>query len=87
MAYEKLELLINGKWRQGGSNKSEPVYNPATSETIGDLPHASKADLDEALDAVCCSFLEPGESHQPICLDVLQIWFLLLQTACYPAPY
>ena len=31
MAYEKLELLINGKWRQGSDNKAEPVYNPATS--------------------------------------------------------
>jgi succinate-semialdehyde dehydrogenase/glutarate-semialdehyde dehydrogenase len=51
MAYEKLELLINGKWRQGSDNKTEPVYNPATSETIGDLPHASKADLDEALES------------------------------------
>ena len=51
MAYEKLELLINGKWRQGSDNKAEPVYNPATSETIGDLPHASKADLDEALES------------------------------------
>jgi succinate-semialdehyde dehydrogenase/glutarate-semialdehyde dehydrogenase len=51
MAYEKLELLINGKWRQGSDNKAEPVYNPVTSETIGDLPHASKADLDEALES------------------------------------
>jgi succinate-semialdehyde dehydrogenase/glutarate-semialdehyde dehydrogenase len=49
--YEKLELLINGQFRQGSEGKSEPVYNPATGEVLGALPHASKADLDEALAA------------------------------------
>ena len=47
--YEKLELLINGKWRQGSGGKTETVYNPATGEALGELPHASIADLDEAL--------------------------------------
>ena len=51
MKYEKLELLINGTWRSGSENKSEPVYNPATNEIIGDLPHASKNDLKEALES------------------------------------
>ena len=49
--YEKLELLINGKWRQGSGGKTETVYNPATGEALGELPHASIADLDEALAA------------------------------------
>ena len=49
--YEKLELLINGKWRQGSGGKTETVYNPATGEALGELPHASNADLDEALAA------------------------------------
>lgn len=49
--YEKLELLINGKWRQGSGGKTETVYNPATGETLGELPHASISDLDEALAA------------------------------------
>ena len=51
MSYEKLELLINGKWKMGSENKAEPVINPATNEVIGDLPHASKKDLDEALES------------------------------------
>ncbi len=51
MSYEKLELLINGKWKLGSENKAEPVINPATNELIGDLPHASKKDLDEALES------------------------------------
>ncbi len=51
MAYEKLELFIDGKWSQGTSGKSQDVINPATEEVLGTLPHASTADLDAALAA------------------------------------
>lgn len=51
MTYENLELFINGKWTQGTSGKKQNVINPATEEIIGELPHASTADLDAALDA------------------------------------
>ena len=51
MAYEKLELLIGGKWTAGTSGKTEPVLNPATEEVLGHLPHASADDLDAALEA------------------------------------
>lgn len=51
MAYEKLELLIDGRWRAGSEGKAEPVINPATGEVLGQVPHASVADLDEALAA------------------------------------
>ena len=47
--YERLELFIDGQWRQGSTGKSEPVINPATEEVLGLLPHVSKDDLDEAL--------------------------------------
>jgi len=51
MAYEKLELLIGGTWTVGTSGKTESVINPATEEVLGELPHASPADLDRALEA------------------------------------
>ncbi|MGI9483757.1 MAG: NAD-dependent succinate-semialdehyde dehydrogenase [Hyphomicrobiales bacterium] len=51
MAYEKLELLINGKWTNGSSRETETVINPATEEILGEVPHASTADLDAAADA------------------------------------
>ena len=51
MAYEKLQLLIGGQWTDGTSGKTEPVINPATEEVLGELPHASAADLDNALQA------------------------------------
>jgi len=49
--YEKLELFINGVFRQGSEGKTEDVINPADETVLAELPHASKADLDEALDA------------------------------------
>ncbi len=56
MAYEKLELLINGKFTSGTSGKTEAVINPATEEVLGQLPLASNADLDEAITAACDGF-------------------------------
>lgn len=49
--YEKLELFIDGAFRQGSEGKTEDVINPADENVLGELPHASKADLDEALAA------------------------------------
>ena len=56
MGYEKLDLLINGQFRQGSGGEAEDVINPATEEVLGAVPHASKADLDEALDATAAGF-------------------------------
>ena len=56
MSYEKLELLIDGNWRQGSSSKTEKVFNPATNEVLGELPHATKVDLDEALESNARAF-------------------------------
>lgn len=49
--YPKLELLIDGEFLGVEGRKSEPVYNPATGRALGELPHATAADLDRALDA------------------------------------
>jgi len=49
--YERLSLFINGQWRAGSEGKSELVHNPANDESLGMLPHASGADLEEALAA------------------------------------
>ena len=77
MKYEKLELLINGTWRSGSENKSEPVYNPATNEIIGDLPHASKNDLKEALESNKEAFKswkkEPSLNRQKIIENACRI--------------
>ena len=49
--YTELGLFIGGKWANGAGRKSEPVINPANEKPLADLPHASKSDLDEAVEA------------------------------------
>jgi succinate-semialdehyde dehydrogenase / glutarate-semialdehyde dehydrogenase len=50
--YGELGLFIDGAWRKNGSgNKGEDVINPATEKPLAHLPHASKADLDEAVES------------------------------------
>jgi succinate-semialdehyde dehydrogenase/glutarate-semialdehyde dehydrogenase len=50
MAYEKLELLIDGEWRKGDGG-AEDVINPANEQVLGQVPHASAVELDMALQA------------------------------------
>ena len=64
-AYETLELLIDGAWTAGTSGVTVPVENPATGETLGQLPHASPADLDRALEASARGF-ETWRATPPI---------------------
>lgn len=46
---EKIELFIDGVWRQGSGGRSQAVLNPATGEEIARVPHASPDDLEQAL--------------------------------------
>ncbi|MEM6847915.1 MAG: NAD-dependent succinate-semialdehyde dehydrogenase [Pseudomonadota bacterium] len=56
MTYPDIEMLIDGEW--AGSATAEPVINPATGEEIGRVPHATTAQLDEALAATKKGFAE-----------------------------
>jgi succinate-semialdehyde dehydrogenase/glutarate-semialdehyde dehydrogenase len=49
-SYANLELYIDGKWTPG-NGRGEDVINPATEKPLGRLPHASAAELDQALEA------------------------------------
>ncbi len=55
-SYANLELYIDGKWT-GGNGRGEDVINPATEKPLAHLPHASKTDLDQALEAAKKGFL------------------------------
>ena len=46
-----LKLFIDGSWRTGEGRDAFTVVNPATGSAIGEVPLASTADLDEALQA------------------------------------
>ncbi|MBE9607349.1 NAD-dependent succinate-semialdehyde dehydrogenase [Acetobacteraceae bacterium H6797] len=52
----KVQLFINGVWRDSADGRTIPIINPATEEQIGTLAHASKSDLDEALAAADAGF-------------------------------
>lgn len=49
--YPNVLLCIGGEWRAAADGRTIPVVDPATEETIGSVAHASKADLDSALQA------------------------------------
>jgi succinate-semialdehyde dehydrogenase / glutarate-semialdehyde dehydrogenase len=51
MSYPDLYLLIDGKRLDHTGRRTAPVLNPATGEVLGQLPLATAADLDMALDA------------------------------------
>ncbi len=54
--YTDLKLIIDGQELSGSGRKTEAVVNPATEERLGDLPHATTADLDAALAAAARGF-------------------------------
>jgi succinate-semialdehyde dehydrogenase/glutarate-semialdehyde dehydrogenase len=54
--YQDTQLFIDGTWRAARSGRTIPVLNPATEEVIGQVAHAGKDDLDEALEAAAKGF-------------------------------
>ncbi|HEU0218492.1 MAG TPA: aldehyde dehydrogenase family protein, partial [Stellaceae bacterium] len=52
-SYPELKLYIGGEWR---SRDGAPVINPADESILGTVPHATRADLDDALDAATKGF-------------------------------
>ena len=51
MSYPKLKMLIAGEWTNGSSGVTENVICPADGSVLGELPHASKEDLNDALNS------------------------------------
>lgn len=52
----ELGIYINGSWRRGEGRDVHNVVNPATGAVIAELPLATAADLDEALEATAKGF-------------------------------
>ena len=51
-----LSLYIAGEWRGAQGRTLEPVLDPATARVVGELPHATTADIDAALEAASAAF-------------------------------
>lgn len=54
--YPSLHMIIGGERVSGGGRRTFPVVNPATGETLGELPLAEPADLDRALEVAAEGF-------------------------------
>ncbi len=54
--YPSLHMIIDGERIAGGGRRTHAVVNPATGETIGELPLADAADLDRALETAAKGF-------------------------------
>ena len=54
--YPELKLIVAGRRVGKSGRETQPVYNPSTGAVLGELPHASQADLDEALVAAARGF-------------------------------
>ncbi|MCW2369267.1 MULTISPECIES: NAD-dependent succinate-semialdehyde dehydrogenase [unclassified Sphingobium] len=48
--YPALHMIIDGEAVTGGDRRTQTIVNPATGETLGELPLASTADIDRALE-------------------------------------
>ena len=51
MTYLNTQLFIAGQWQDAAEGKTLAVFNPSTGKEIGRVAHATKADLDRALEA------------------------------------
>jgi succinate-semialdehyde dehydrogenase/glutarate-semialdehyde dehydrogenase len=56
-SYPRVSLRIDGEHVGSGNRRTHPVINPATGETLGELPLADVSDLDCALEAANRGFL------------------------------
>ena len=61
------QMFIGGEWIDGGADEGLPVVNPATGETIAEIPRGTEQDVDRAVAAAHRAFDEtwfdttPGE--------------------------
>jgi succinate-semialdehyde dehydrogenase/glutarate-semialdehyde dehydrogenase len=54
--YPRLAMHIDGEWLTSEGRGSQAVIDPATQKPLGTLPHASREDLDRALQAAAKGF-------------------------------
>jgi succinate-semialdehyde dehydrogenase/glutarate-semialdehyde dehydrogenase len=54
--YPELSLFIDGEFVTGGGRVTRPVRNPASLDVLGQLPLATRADLERAIDAARRAF-------------------------------
>ena len=64
IATKNVQSFIGGKFRDSRSEKTDPIPNPATGETIASLPHSTREEINEAVAAAKQAF--PAWSETPV---------------------
>jgi len=49
IATKSVQTFIDGKFRDSRSEKTDPIPNPATGQTIASLPHSTREEINEAV--------------------------------------
>jgi 1-pyrroline dehydrogenase len=57
-AVKRREMFIGGEWVAGSGNESQAIINPATGETIAEVPKGTEADVDRAVKAARKAYTE-----------------------------
>src|SRR5947209_19861445 len=57
-AVKRREMFIGGEWVAGSGSEGQPIINPATGETIAEVPKGTEADVDRAVKAARTAYAE-----------------------------
>jgi malonate-semialdehyde dehydrogenase (acetylating)/methylmalonate-semialdehyde dehydrogenase len=72
MSVDTVPSLIAGKLEQGTSDEIDPIFDPATGETIAMLPHSTVDEIDRAVRVAAAAF--PAWADTPV-PDRAQVMF------------
>ena len=72
MSAERVPALIGGRFQESGSDEVDPIYDPATGETIALLPYSTPEEIDRAVRAAAEAFPAWADSPVP---DRAQVMF------------
>src|SRR6266550_555950 len=64
IATKNVQSFIGGKFRDSRAEKTDPIPNPATGETIASLPHSTREEINGAVAAAKQAF--PAWSDTPV---------------------
>ncbi len=62
---ERKKLFINGEWTESTGDEMQAVVNPATGETIAEVPRGTQEDVDRAVGAARSAFEERWSDTTP----------------------
>src|SRR2546426_3541867 len=57
-AVKRREMFSGGEWVAGAGSEGQPIINPATGETIAEVPKGTEADVDRAVTAARKAYTE-----------------------------